>query len=114
MSFIEDQLSRNGDFLLGELSESDGHAYMNPWFVAKFVPETGTRLLAEFPLVRAWMQRIEALGYGTHAEMSREEAVKIARISTPATKETLDPHDPDGFTPGSWLGTEPVAGGVGW
>jgi glutathione S-transferase len=117
MSFIEDQLSRNGDFLLGEPSVSDAHAYMNPWFVTKFVPETGARLLAEFPLVRAWMQRIEALGHGTHSEMSREEAVKIARVNKPTTKETLDPHDPDGLTPGTPVtvaaidyGREPIPG----
>jgi glutathione S-transferase len=117
VSFIEDQLARNGEFLLGEPSVSDAHAYMNPWFVARFVPETGKRLLAEFPLVRAWMQRIEALGHGTHSEMSREEAVRIARATVPATKEAPDPHDPDGLTPGTPVtvaaidyGREPIPG----
>jgi glutathione S-transferase len=117
VSFIEDQLSRNGDYLQGEPSVSDAHAYMNPWFVAKFVPETGKRLLEEFPLVRAWMQRIEALGHGTHAALSRDEALNIARVSSPTTKARLDPHDPDGLTPGTAVtvaaidyGREPIPG----
>lgn len=117
VSFIEDQLTRNGDYLNGEPSVSDAHAYMNPWFVARFVPQTGTQLLAEFPLVRAWMQRIEAWGHGTHSEMSRDEAVRIARATAPATKEVLDPNDPDGLMPGIAVtvaaidyGREPISG----
>jgi len=116
-SFIEEQLTRHGDFMWGTASASDAHAYMNVWFVAKFVPKTAEGLLAEFPRLRAWMARIEAIGYGTHAEMSRADAMAIAREATPTTAEHADPNDPDGLTPGTVVtvaaldyGKDPIAG----
>ena len=70
-SFIEAQLESHGDYLHGdEPSASDAHAYMNPWFVSKFVPGVAAPLLEEFPRLRGWMARIGAIGYGTHSEMS--------------------------------------------
>ena len=100
-SFIEAQLETHGDYLHGdEPSASDAHAYMNPWFVSKFVPGVAAPLLEEFPLLRAWMARIEAIGYGTHSEMSRSDAMAVAKTAQPATAEARDPNDPDGLAPG--------------
>jgi glutathione S-transferase len=116
-SFIEAQLAGHGDFVHGEVSVSDAHAYMNVWFVSKFVPDTADRLLREFPLVRSWKERMAAIGYGTHSEMSRNEAVAIARSRTPATPEQRDANDPDGLEPGMSVsvaaidyGKEPIPG----
>ncbi len=114
---IEAQLASHGDFVHGEASVSDAHAYMNVWFVSKFVPAVAAPLLAEFPLLRAWMSRIEAIGYGSHAEMSRGEAMAIAKGATPTTVEQADANDPDGLQPGMDVavaaidyGRDPIAG----
>jgi glutathione S-transferase len=116
-SFIEDQLVTHNHYLFGAPSVSDAHAYMNVWFVAKFVPNTASRLLAEFPRVREWMKRIEAIGYGTHSAMTRADAMAVARAATPTTAEQADPDDPDGLTPGMAVtvaaldyGKDPIAG----
>lgn len=100
-SFIEAQLESHGDFLHGDASVSDAHAYMNVWFVSRFVPDTARGLLEEFPRLRAWMARIEAIGHGSPSEMSRSEAVAVAKNATPTTAQQLDPNDPHGLQPGS-------------
>ena len=116
-SFIEAQLASHGDFVHGEVSVSDAHAYMNVWFVSKFVPDIANRMLQEFPLVRSWVERMAAIGYGSHSEMSRADAIAIAKNAEPATQENADPHDPDGLTPGIEVavaaidyGKNPIAG----
>lgn len=117
-SFIEAQLESHGDYLHGdEPSASDAHAYMNPWFVSKFVPGVATPLLEEFPRLRAWMARIEAIGYGTHSDMSRSDAMAVAKAAQPATVEAQDPNDPDGLAPGQAVavaaidyGRDPIGG----
>ena len=116
-SFIEDQLAHHGEFLLGKPSLSDAHAYMNVWFVSKFVPTTAERLLAEFPRLREWMSRVAAIGHGTHTKLTRAEAMAIAREATPTTAAQTDADDPDGLAPGAAVtvaaldyGKEPIAG----
>lgn len=116
-SFIEAQLKTHGEFLYGEPSVSDAHAYMNPWFVAKFVPDVAEPLLAEFPRLRDWMARIEAIGYGNHSEMSRSDAMAVALDAQPTTAEAEDPQDPDGLVPGQAVavaaidyGRDPIEG----
>ncbi|MFW6093244.1 MAG: glutathione S-transferase family protein [Pseudomonadota bacterium] len=99
-SFVEAQLASHGEFLHGGVSSSDVHAYMNVWFVSRFVPDTAEALLAEFPRLRQWMTRMEAIGYGSHSDMSRSDAMAVARESAPATAEDSDPNDPDGLEPG--------------
>jgi glutathione S-transferase len=116
-SFIEEQLARHGDFMHGTPSVSDAHAYMNVWFVAKFVPATAEQLLAEFPRLAEWAKRVAAIGYGTHSPMTRADAMAVARDATPTTAEQTDPDDPHGLTAGTAItvaaldyGKEPIAG----
>lgn len=117
-SYLETQLKGHGPYMHGaEPTVSDAQAYMNVWFVKTFVGETGKKLLAEFPQVVAWMERMDALGYGTHSKITKEEALEIATKATPDTAEQADPHDPDGLKPGMNVtvsandyGREPIAG----
>ena len=116
-SFIEEQLASHGDFIHGEVSVSDAHAYMNVWFVSKFVPDIANGLLQEFPLVRSWAERVAGIGYGTHSEMNRSDAIAVAKSAEPATPEQADANDPDGLKPGMEVavaaidyGRDPIAG----
>ncbi len=71
------------------------------------------------PNVMRWFDRIEAMGNGRVTPMEPDEALEIARKSTPATRVREDPGDPNGLKPGMKVavmpddyGFDPVAGTV--
>jgi len=90
---------------------------MNVWFAKRFVPETAEGLLQEYPRVRAWAERVAAIGHGSHAAMSGGEALAVAAAATSQTAEHRDEDDPDGLTPGMNVaisaidyGKDPISG----
>lgn len=117
-AFLEDTLADDRNFLGGAApSLTDAHAYMNVWFLSNFLKPAAEALLLEFPAVRAWADRVAAIGHGRHAPMEAQEALAVARASTPATLEQVDPHDPHGRRPGTRVkimaddyGRDPVEG----
>lgn len=117
---ISDQLSDGRAFLSGDAPDvTDIHAHMNVWFLKGTLAASAEKLLKEFPAVDAWFSRITALGHGTPARMTGEEALDIARAATSATKEAADPNDPNGLKPGMRVsvtpddyGRDPVTGVV--
>jgi glutathione S-transferase len=117
VGFIESALQSGGDFINGTPGVEDIHAHMNVWFVSNFVAEEAVKLLAEFPRVRAWYQRLNAIGHGTPSDMTPEDAVKVARDAVPHDKEHEDPHEPNGLKPGQKVmvmaddyGRDPITG----
>lgn len=115
--FIERQLAARGDYVGGEPSVSDLHAHMNVWFLSTFAPDEGGKLLAEFPLVRAWYARLNAIGHGTPSPMIPEEALAVAKAATSTEVEAADPHEPNGLKPGQSVtvmaddyGRDPISG----
>lgn len=99
-ALIEAQLAARGDFVGGERSVSDIHAHMNVWFLKQFFPPTAEALLAEFPRVNAWFERIKGFGHGVHTPMGAKEALAAAKAATSDTAEAADPRDPNGRKPG--------------
>jgi glutathione S-transferase len=111
---------RGRPFLLGEAPCVADLAHYHPiWFVA------GNALLAPllepFAALRAWMERIAAIGHGTSTPLASGDAVERARAAEP---EALAPNgfvDAAGLQVGQAVtvaatdyGVDPVAGTLAW
>jgi glutathione S-transferase len=106
LDWIESQLGDGREFLLGELSLADIHAYMNVWYARANLSDIHV-ILANFPLTVAWADRIQAIGHGSRIEMSSAEALDIAARSSPQTPAGEDPNDPNGRRPGDRVSVIP-------
>jgi glutathione S-transferase len=67
--------------------------------------------------LKAWRERIRAIGHGQRQEMTPAEALEIARASEPAAYDKHDASDPLGLAPGAAVqvmaddyGRDPIAG----
>ena len=116
MSRLELQLQREeGDFLFGEPSIADFALAHCLWFL-KATPVTAP-LVEAYPAVNAWHSRVLGFGHGASSEMTSEEALEVARRSTPAALPDEQFVDPNGLTAGQQVviaatdyGVDPVAG----
>jgi glutathione S-transferase len=116
MSRLEQQLQReDGDYLFGEPSIADFALAHSLWFL-KATPVTAP-LVDAYPAVSAWHSRVLGFGHGASSEMTSEEALEVARRSTPAASPDEQFVDPNGFTAGQQVviaatdyGVDPVAG----
>ncbi|WP_085724126.1 glutathione S-transferase family protein [Pseudomonas sp. R37(2017)] len=116
MSRLELQLQREeGDFLFAEPSIADFSLAHCIWFL-KATPVTAP-LVDAYPAVSAWLARVLGFGHGACSEMSSEEALAVARTSTPAPLPDEPFIDPNGFTAGQQVviaatdyGVDPVVG----
>ncbi|QJI30859.1 glutathione S-transferase family protein [Pseudomonas sp. ADAK18] len=116
MGRLEQQLQREqGDFLFGEPSIADFSMAHPLWFL-KATPVTAP-LVDLYPAVSAWHTRVMGFGHGSATEMSAEQALEVARNSTPATlpDELFD--EPNDFKAGQQVsvsatdyGVDPVVG----
>jgi glutathione S-transferase len=98
VALIEDQLAGGGrarPWLLGDFSLADINAYMNVWYVRSNL-DSADALLAEFPRVRDWEERIRAIGHGGRTELSPQEALDIAARATSTAVPASDECDPCG------------------
>lgn len=99
-AWLDDWLSRGNAFVLGDRpGVADALCYYLVWFV-RGRWQGGPAMLAAFPALEAWEQRIKAIGHGSAAGMRPEEALDLARASTPETEAQADPDDPQGLAPG--------------
>lgn len=82
MSRLNMQLERNGEYLMGNTPSIVDLAWYHPlWFVASNAAVA--ELLDGYPAVLAWMARIADIGEGTSADMTGEEAVRLAYDASP-------------------------------
>jgi glutathione S-transferase len=117
-ALIGAQLADGRPFLLGDaFSLADAACYHPVWFLRNF-PMTAA-LFDELPRLLAWAERIQAMGHGQRREMTADEALRIARTSTPTTPRQGDSGEPNGIAPGQRVavvpddyGFDPVAGAV--
>ncbi|HTS54768.1 MAG TPA: glutathione S-transferase family protein [Burkholderiales bacterium] len=118
--WIDQRLATGRRFVLGdEAGLPDALTYYLVWFVrARW--QGGPALLAEFPALEAWEQRVKGIGHGRPSAMTSSEALDVARSRQPATHEQFDPKDPQGLKPGQTVsvvadldsGESPVVGSV--
>lgn len=100
LGWVDQRLATGRRFMLGDAPGlPDALAYYLVWFV-RGRWEGGPGLLAEFPALEGWEQRVKAIGHGKPAPMSSTEALDIARAAEPATPEQGDPRDAQGLKPG--------------
>ncbi|MEQ9145742.1 MAG: glutathione S-transferase family protein [Parvibaculaceae bacterium] len=117
LDWLQAQLGNDRSFLMGEQPGiADVNAYYNLAFVRWIAPE-GAAIIDTFGNVTAWEKRIQEIGHGNRQEMSREEALEIARTSTSVEKPKRDPGEPNGLKPGDTLtvmaddyGRDPITG----
>jgi hypothetical protein len=104
-------------YLMGDApSIADFSAYHPTWYTLRQVP-----LLADIfnatPNVRAWIERMEKFGHGTHTDLTSTQALQIAHDSQPADVSSEPFIDLHGIPLGSQVvitaeafGLEPTAG----
>jgi glutathione S-transferase len=80
---LEGMLADGKPYLLGaQPSIADFSVYHAIWFVHDLAGLAD--ILAAAPKVAAWKERIAAIGHGTFEKMTAEQALTVARTSTPA------------------------------
>ena len=95
-ALIEAQLATGARWLLDGFSLADAGCYMNIWYLRSNLPGLASELLAEFPRLREWEDRVRALGHGTRTEISGPDALGIAAKASPATGAPEATHDLEG------------------
>lgn len=111
---LEDSLSDGRTFLAGdEAGYADFALYMNVWFQRLFAPNPS--VLAPYPMVGLWAERVAAIGHGTPSDMSAQDALAVARGAAPTVEPSVDKDC--GFVAGQAVtvrtedpGANPVAG----
>ena len=115
---ILDRQLASRPFLLGDsFSLADAACFHPVWFLR--AEPTAFGLAKKFPHLMRWFERIDAMGYGDVRPMDPDEALKIAKDSTPATRENVDASDPNDLRAGTRVsvtpddyGFDPVTGRV--
>lgn len=117
LGWLEEQLADGRKFLLGEEPGlADASAFYNLAFV-RWTSPGGTKLIETFPGVLAWEKRVAGIGHGKRQEISRDEALDIAKAATSTEEAKADPGEPNGFKPGDAVmvmaddyGRDPIMG----
>ena len=77
-------LSDGRSFLLGEKPGlADFAVEHSLWMAAKNSGKRSAAAFDAYPTVRAWIDRVDAIGQGTRTPMSGEEALAVAKAATP-------------------------------
>ena len=108
---LEQQLSDGRPYLLGEtLSLADLSAYHAHRFIE--VNKDTALLVAPLENMKAWLDRIAALGHGERSELDAKDAIAIARDATPESARESAPL-PDGLAIGDSVVVMPEEPGSG-
>lgn len=104
------------DFVLGAAPSLADFAVYGPlWMLVNRVPEQ--QPLAAAPQVRAWFDRVAAIGHGRPTDMTPQDALAVAKAAEPAPVRLSNPQFAAGFAAGQAVevmaddyGRDPVAG----
>lgn len=115
-SLLDTQLADGRRWILGgDFSLADAACFHPFWFLR--VAPGGAALLAGFPRLRAWFERVDQMGHGERADMAPAEALAIAKESRPTAATGVEPGEPNGLTAGARVtvtpddyGLDPVVG----
>jgi glutathione S-transferase len=106
LALLETGLTDGRPFLLGQdFSLADAACWHPLWFL-RLAPEAQA-LVAPLPRLRAWMERIDALGDGERSDVTPADALAIACEGRPAAVVQTDPHEPNGLVPGTRVAVTP-------
>ena len=108
---LEQQLSDGRPYLLGEtLSLADLSAYHAHRFLE--VNKDTALLVAPLENIKAWLDRVAAVGHGERSELDAKDAIAIARDATPEGARESAPL-PDGLAIGDSVVVMPEEPGSG-
>ncbi|HZP88790.1 MAG TPA: glutathione S-transferase family protein [Burkholderiales bacterium] len=108
LGWIDERLADGSRFLLGDQpSFADAACYSVVWFVRGRWAE-GPALLAQFPHLEGWEQRVKAIGHGISVSMTSSEALDIARAAQPAQPGKSDAQDAQGLALGQKVTATPM------
>jgi glutathione S-transferase len=100
LGWIDDQLSDGRAFLLGDKA---GHADACGFYNLAFIRWANAPVMVKVGALkhlRAWEERVKAIGHGQRSEMTPGEALDIAKAATSTEPVKADPEEPNGFKPG--------------
>ena len=117
LEVVEQMLLAGRPFLLSqEPGQADLAVYHGLWFLSALKIDCAAEL-SGFPLTRAWMARVNAIGHGTPEDLSSDQALAIAAQASPipVTDSIVDDAmpslgtevsiTPDGYTTEAVTGT---------
>ncbi len=105
LDILDRQLARS-TFLLGNsFSLGDAACFHPVWFLR--AEPTAFSHAQKFSNLMRWFERIDAMGYGDVKAMEPDEALKIARDSSPATPVNVEAADPDTLKAGAMVSVTP-------
>jgi glutathione S-transferase len=103
-------------FVLGDAPSLADFSFHHPVNALNLIPQTQP-ILAPYTNLRAWMERVEAFGFGNLTEIESGEAVEAAKNATPVAAGSVDPDEPNGLKAGDTVrivhesfGNDPVEG----
>ena len=100
LGWINEQLADGRTYLLGDApGHVDACAYYNLAFI-RWANESVMAKVGALPHLRAWEQRVKAVGHGTRREMTPTDALDIAKAATSTEPVGADAEEPNGFKPG--------------
>jgi glutathione S-transferase len=99
LDLVEQMLTDGRPYVLGDgPSFADIDAYFPVWMARGNIGPAAD-LLAPFPRLLAWEERMRAVGHGMRSEMDADEALAVARESRPAQAGDLVVYDELGLLP---------------
>lgn len=117
---LEDELDNvRSDYLMGDApSWIDIQSYFSVWMANGNIPRAN-ELLAPFPAINAWSERMEAVGRGSRREVDSKDALAIAAAAEPEPAGGVEQNPFHDFEAGDAVavapddyGFEPVAGSL--
>jgi len=112
LGLVEAQLADGRDYLIGRAPGwVDILAYFPVWMVRANVAGAQA-LLARFPRLCAWEQRVAAWGHGRPVPLDAEEALRIARAAEARADAQVDGDDPLGLAAGQAVTVAPEDYGI--
>ena len=111
LAWVDQLLSHGRRFMQGDSpSLLDALVYYLVWFLrGRWQP--GPALLAGFPRLEAWEERVRDIGHGSPSEITASAALEVARSGTPDTEGDVDNKNPEGLTAGQFVGVCPDGDG---
>lgn len=108
LGWFNTALVDGGNFLAGA---TPGMRDVSAWYVVWFFRARfaeAEALLAEFPALLAWAERMQSIGHGTSTDMTPAQSLEIARKSESQTPQHADDNDPQDLAPGQKVSVAPM------
>jgi glutathione S-transferase len=106
LAIAEAMLADGRPFLLGADASLPDCALYNPvWFIGQHLG-MAARPLDRLPAIRAWFERMKAIGHGGRTDISPADALDIAKSAAPQAT-TVDHDDPSGLKAGDRVTVTP-------